>query len=374
MGKYRGYVFSHEYPPRLGGAGGVAKELTEALNYAGVKTDVITSYNSSLCDLVSASIKVDDTDGYKVIRIPVFKGLWFISYPIFISKIINNKCSFIFFNDFGAAYCNYLRPGIFNNMKKILYIHGKEKYLHENGFIKKTILRFRDSFLFNTSNADVIICVSDFIKTWLNSEVSFSDKKKCVVINNSVNKKIFYNSGFAEDYYFIDKECETLLTVSRFVKMKGFDKMLSLFESLLSKNKNFRWLIIGDGDYKSEFEDIIKRKKMDKYIHCLGRVDRNELHKYYSSSNCFLLLSEYEEAYPLVYHEAQCCELPVIGINKGGVKEVIINGVNGFVVEDYKDAYDILINKKYRDLDMKMAAKSIEGLDVLSRKILNILK
>lgn len=374
MKKYKGYVFSHEYPPRLGGAGGVAKELTEALNLAGVETDVVTSYKSSLFDFIRAKIIVEKNNEFKIIRIPVFQGLWFLSYPIFISNVITKDSTFVIFNDFGAAYCNYLRPNIFRNLKKILYIHGKEKYLHENGFIKQFLLKFRTSFLFNIENSDVTICVSDFIKRWLDNEVPSFAKEKSAIITNCVDKRIFYNSGSESVFTFFDGKYEILLTVSRFVKMKGFDKMLDLFESLLNKNNNFRWVIVGDGDYKSDFESKIKRKKLESYIKCVGKVDRNELHKYYSSSDCFLLLSEYEEAYPLVYHEAQCCELPVVGINRGGVKEVIDNGVNGFVVENYDEAYKIIIHHKYKELNMKAAASSIDGLDVFSKKILNILK
>ncbi len=69
----------------------------------------------------------------------------------------------------------------------------------------------------------------------------------------------------------------------------------------------------------------------------LGNVERKKLKYVYSDASVFLLLSDYDEAHPLVYMEAALCGLPSIAWNKGGCPEAIINGKTGILINKIDD-------------------------------------
>jgi len=51
----------------------------------------------------------------------------------------------------------------------------------------------------------------------------------------------------------------------------------------------------------------------------------------YNGSDIFVMASQME-SFGLVYAEAMACGLPVIGTSVGGVPEIIINNITGFLV------------------------------------------
>ncbi len=64
----------------------------------------------------------------------------------------------------------------------------------------------------------------------------------------------------------------------------------------------------------------------------LGNVNRDELLAVYSRNEiaCF---PSWWEAYGIVCLEAMACPMLTIGSNKGGMKEIITDGVDGFLIE-----------------------------------------
>ena len=81
-------------------------------------------------------------------------------------------------------------------------------------------------------------------------------------------------------------------------------------------------------------------------------MPRNKLKYYYSSADLFVLLSEFRESFGLVYLEANACGCPAMGLDYGGVSEVICTE-NGILI-DKKDIlnthtkiYDLFQNNKF---------------------------
>jgi glycosyltransferase involved in cell wall biosynthesis len=54
--------------------------------------------------------------------------------------------------------------------------------------------------------------------------------------------------------------------------------------------------------------------------------------------NCFdiFAMTSTSETFGLVFIEAMAASLPAIGVNSGGVPEIITNGINGFLIEQYE--------------------------------------
>ncbi len=116
-------------------------------------------------------------------------------------------------------------------------------------------------------------------------------------------------------------------TIGRLVYQKNYKFLIDAFALYASKNPHGKLLIVGDGDEKSA---IIK--KIDKYglrdrVSILSEV--NDVQKYYSAFDCFLLPSRYE-GLPLVAVEAQAMNLHCL-LSSEITKEVDMGGVYGFL-------------------------------------------
>lgn len=66
----------------------------------------------------------------------------------------------------------------------------------------------------------------------------------------------------------------------------------------------------------------------------LDYVPQEKLSDFYGKSKAFLNTLDWEEPFGLVMVEAMACGTPVIALDRGSAREVVKDGVTGFVVED----------------------------------------
>lgn len=85
--------------------------------------------------------------------------------------------------------------------------------------------------------------------------------------------------------------------------------------------------LIQDHDYWTE---IIK-KYSPKFINYLGYLDTSELQKELRTAKALLMTPKWIEAFGNVAIEALACGVPVISYNRGGLSEIIIDGITGFL-------------------------------------------
>lgn len=78
-----------------------------------------------------------------------------------------------------------------------------------------------------------------------------------------------------------------------------------------------------------------------------------ETEKYYGMADIFILPSRYEP-FANVCLEAMACGLPVVTTITNGASELIEEGVNGFVLEDWNDSESLAeIIRRLRDNQMR---------------------
>lgn len=150
---------------------------------------------------------------------------------------------------------------------------------------------------------------------------------KGIVIRNGVDTKRFSPEGRVKSDSFV------MIYVGRISKDKG---MLDLIESLASiyqqgVKKWGLWLIgKGSESFMNEFRNRVDQLGLNNKIKEFGSVG-NEIVDYYRKSNLFLLPS-YLEGMPISLLESMACGTPPLATNVGGMKEVIIDGKNGFLI------------------------------------------
>ena len=86
--------------------------------------------------------------------------------------------------------------------------------------------------------------------------------------------------------------------------------------------------MVGDGPERDACEDLCRAKGIEDKVLFVG--NSNEVDKILCFSDLFLLPSE-KESFGLAALEAMACGVPVISSNTGGLPEVNIDGVSGYL-------------------------------------------
>lgn len=175
----------------------------------------------------------------------------------------------------------------------------------------------------NTVNkADHILCMNSGVEKMLPL------KSKIFSIQPSVATEDFYCDNI------LMKENFHVISVGRFVPLKGFDLTLSSFINFLenvseTEKENCKLTLVGTGPEKDFYRKIITDNKVEKYIEIIEWIDRKELMKLYEKSSLFLFPSH--EGAGMVVAEALSFGLPIICLKNEGPGE-FINPECGFSV------------------------------------------
>lgn len=182
--------------------------------------------------------------------------------------------------------------------------------------------------------------VSNFIRDRVNEINPEADK--AITIYNAVNLGKFTKKATEAEKqelqkkYNIKKSDYVFLYVGRIMKEKGVLEMIRAFCSLSSKYKNAKMLIVGGKKNSSQhnryYEKIIRLAHKDKNVEMCGRVESDELYKYYQISHCQVIPSKWNEAFGLVALEGMVSGLRCIISNTGGLPEVIPSDANRAIV------------------------------------------
>lgn len=91
---------------------------------------------------------------------------------------------------------------------------------------------------------------------------------------------------------FLIKE-KYFLSIGRLTKQKNFDFLLNSFKKILITDKEFKLVIIGEGEDRKKLQNIINNSNLQKYVHLIGFKDN--VFKYLRNAECFILPSLWED-------------------------------------------------------------------------------
>jgi len=125
-----------------------------------------------------------------------------------------------------------------------------------------------------------------------------------------------------------------LMHTSNFRKVKRIEDVLRTFE-IVQKQLPAKLLLVGDGPERPRMERLCREMKIFEHVRFLGKQDAIE--EILAVADLFIIPSA-NESFGLAALEAMACEVPVISSNAGGLPEVNIHGVTGFLSEvgDYE--------------------------------------
>ncbi|PTT77952.1 MULTISPECIES: glycosyltransferase [unclassified Chryseobacterium] len=170
----------------------------------------------------------------------------------------------------------------------------------------------------------------------LKKTVQYSNHIWCM--NSGVPEKLkvkkdqysLYPSVASEDFYQKDevavKSDFAVISVGRFVPLKGFDLTIRSFIQFISRlseeeKAKCKLILVGTGEQKQFYKDLIQQNNAENYIEIIEWIDRRELMKMYEKASVFLFPSH--EGAGMVVPEALSFGLPVVSLQNEGPGEFI---------------------------------------------------
>lgn len=117
--------------------------------------------------------------------------------------------------------------------------------------------------------------------------------------------------------------------------LKNPGLFIEIAKKILISTKDITFIWFGDGDSRSELNQMLKYEGVDDYIKFVGPISKELMLSIYSQIDIFLLTSKVE-VFPTVILESFLSKKLVFSTNFQGVEEIISNGKTGFIY-DFKN-------------------------------------
>ena len=141
------------------------------------------------------------------------------------------------------------------------------------------------------------------------------------------------------------------------MKEKGIDQYLDMAQEIKQKYTNTKFHILGFCE--QEYEQKLKELQEQKIIEYHGRQDNTI--PYLERASCVIHPTYYPEGMSNVLLEACSCGRPIITTNRAGCREIVDDGINGFIVEE-KNSQD-LIEKVEKLINLSNEERKQMGLN-----------
>lgn len=225
-----------------------------------------------------------------------------------------------------------------NNTLDVLLITLYKKYINSNIKVISHVHDILEKKMYikyikrNSKYIDKFIVPSVATKKSLNL-CNINDEKIEVVYNgielHEIKKKQY---NFIREKFNISKDKKIICIIGQVCKRKRQDLFIDIIDYLNKKyNNQYIGIIIGKVTDKDFYEEIKTRIKYP--IIFIGNMKREEMFDIiYPSIDALILLSD-RDPLPTVILEAMSMKNIVIARNVDGVKEIILDKINGFMVE-----------------------------------------
>ena len=225
---------------------------------------------------------------------------------------------------------------LFQPLKYTIFLHGMDLSFA----LKSSRKKFLSKLILN--RADKIICANSYVKEKLIENWSQLEDKVKVVnpgIEGGAPEADPYDVRTIKNSY--DLEGKTImLSLGRLVKRKGVDRTIEALANMPEEeSKNLIYFIAGAGPREEYLKKIVPLRFARKIIF-LGKLSEDKKWAWLRLCDIFIMPSRDIagdfEGFGIVYLEANLCGKPVIAGNSGGVKDAVVDGVTGLMVDPEK--------------------------------------
>ena len=318
--------------PTFGGSGVVATELGKALAKEGHKIHFITYSQPTRLDFLNENLFYHEVD---------FRSYALFEYQPYELALASKMVSVVKNEGLDLLHVHYAIPhaSAAYMAKQILKSQGIEipvvTTLHGTDI---TLVGKDPSYepvvTFSINQSNGVTAVSQDLKK--ETFLSFKITNEIEVIPNFIDLEKFKKQKKDHFKKAICPEGEALIVhTSNFRKVKRIGDVVHIFANI-HKEIPSKLLMIGDGPERSKAETLCRELGISDAVRFLGKLEAVE--EVLSVADLFLMPSE-KESFGLAALEAMACEVPVISTNTGGIPELNVQGVTGFLsnVGDVED-------------------------------------
>lgn len=310
--------------PTYGGSGVVATELGKALAKEGHQIHFITYSQPTRLDFFSENLFYHEVN---VKSYPLF------DYPPYELALASKMVDVVEHEGLDLLHVHYAIPhasaafmareilkskGI--QVPFITTLHGTDITLVGKDATYEPVVTF------SINQSDGVTAVSHDLKK--DTLEHFDITNDIMVIPNFVDLDRFKKQKKDHFKRAICPNGEKLLVhTSNFRKVKRVEDVVEVFNRV-RKEIPSKLLLAGDGPERHKIEEMCRDTCSIDDVRFLGKLEAVE--EVLSVSDLFLITSE-KESFGLAALEAMACEVPVISSNAGGLPELNLDGVSGFV-------------------------------------------
>ena len=209
-------------------------------------------------------------------------------------------------------------------------IHGPS-FGNYQGWLANTL--FRNAEKFAAKYTDHFITVADAMKEqYINAGIG--QENIYTKIFSGFNLDPFMNTDNSEDIrnqLGINKDNFVVGKIARLFELKGHDSLFKIAPNLVKKIPNIKFLIVGDGPWKSRFKKTANKINCGKNFVFTGLVKPSRIPSIISSMDALVHLSR-REGLPRALPQAMAAAKPIVAFDYDGAREVCHNERTGFLV------------------------------------------
>jgi N-acetyl-alpha-D-glucosaminyl L-malate synthase BshA len=310
--------------PTFGGSGVVATELGKALAQQGHPVHFITYSQPSRLDFLNENLFYHEVDfrTYPLFEYPPYE-LALASKMVDVA--LNEKLNLLHVHyaipHASAAYMArqiLLSKGIY--VPVVTTLHGTDITLVGRDPSYEPVVTF------SINQSDGVTAVSQHLKQ--ETLAHFKITRPIEVIPNFIDLNRFKKQKKEHFKKAICPAGEALIVhTSNFRKVKRIEDVIRIFFNI-RRQVPAKLLLIGDGPERVTAENLCRELNICEDARFLGKLEAVE--EVLSVADLFLMPSE-KESFGLAALEAMACEVPVISSDAGGLPELNIQGVTGFL-------------------------------------------
>jgi L-malate glycosyltransferase len=347
--------------PTFGGSGVVATELGLELARRGHEIHFITYRQPVRLALLNPNVH------YHEVNVPEYPLFHYQPYELALSsklvdmvKLYKIELLHVHYA-IPHAYAGYMAKQMLKdegiNLPMVTTLHGTDITLVGNHPF------YKPAVTFSINKSDKVTSVSQSLKE--DTLRLFDVKKEINVIPNFIELNTTPDYNPCKRSVMANADERIITHISNFRKVKNIPDVIQIFYRIQQKIKA-KLMMVGDGPEKVKAEKLCEELGISDKVIFFG--NSNEINQILNYSDLFLLPSQ-TESFGLAALEAMACKVPVISSNSGGLPEVNIQGVSGYLsdvgnIEEMADnalkiiSNDVVLNK--------FKAKSFETAQLFS--------
>ena len=230
-------------------------------------------------------------------------------------------------------------------------------YHHPNPWLRKVVRKYA------VPRVDAIVTLTEEDKGYYEKEFNI----KCPI------QSIYNPVIWKQETHEYDINSKILLSAGRLTNQKGFDISIEVAKNVMTKNPDWKWIILGEGEDRQLLEKKIQEYGLVEQVLLPG--NKNNIEDYYMKSSMFVMTSRYE-GLPMTLLETKPYKLPIVSFKcKTGPSELVRDGINGYLIKENDiEGMSTKINELINDSNKRIDFSENALLDTEKFKLDSIIK